>query len=199
MKRGEPLVPASAGTAARRWARKAAAVSVGVALAFGALPDVAAHADGRVTWRNLPYKRYLEVYQSSKKKGALVGAWPWNGTKTQYWYDEKLSDRYYVEFNYNSLLLLTAYNNCGSGVTQWPSNGRYAYTTQEWKEKHLSSDEGWVLINKAGCGGSGYNDILATSATDFNLYNVYLYSEKSGPCSLVMWPTMGPQSQCLWK
>ncbi|GAA0393593.1 hypothetical protein GCM10009530_51240 [Microbispora corallina] len=174
---------------------------MGLVLAFGVLPAGAAHANGRVTWKNVGTKRYLEVYQSSKKKGAYVGAWPWNGSKTQYWYDQKLSDRYWAEFNYNSGLLLTAYNSCGSGVTQWPtSDGRHVYSTQEWKEKHLSSDYGWVLINKAGCSGDAWHDILSISLEHPSLYQVFLYSEKSGGCSLALWPDeMGPSNYCTWK
>ncbi|MFI6597624.1 RICIN domain-containing protein [Nonomuraea sp. NPDC050536] len=200
MKRDKPPRLATGSTAAR-FARKAALLSVGATMAFAAIPALTAHADGRVQWKNLGMGRYLEVYKSSKQKGAIVGAWPGNGSKTQYWYDVKLSKGgYYAEFNYNSKLLLTAYTDCNQGVTQWPTSpGNYAYTTQQWREHHLSSDEGWALINKAGCSGNEWTDILSIHPQHPDWYNVYLFSEKSGPCDISYWPDAGPQSYCLWK
>jgi hypothetical protein len=189
--------PRTLAAAAARWARKAAVVSAGAALVIGAIPALAAHADGKVTWKNTATDNYLEAYRSGTSNGTYVGQWPWNGSDTQYWYDVKLSSGYWLEYNYNSWLLLTAYNSCGDGVTQWDDGG---WSTQEWKEKHLNTAYGWVLINHAGCSGDAWHDILSLSAGNTNIYNVYLYSEKSGPCSLALWPDeMGPQTQCTWK
>jgi hypothetical protein len=204
MKRGTSSVLASACSGLARWGRKAAAVSVGLTLAFGALPATAAHAKPHwVTWKNfadLYGKRYLEVLHSSKKKGAAVGAYKWNGSMTQWWWDQKLSDGYYVEFNGNSNLLLTAYNSCGSGVTQWPTDkGHHAFITQEWKQKHLKTYPGWVLINKGGCDGDSSHDVLSLSVEHFNWYNVFLYPESFGACNIHMYPSMGPQTECVWQ
>ncbi|WP_433515259.1 RICIN domain-containing protein [Nonomuraea sp. CA-143628] len=181
MKPGEP----SAISKAARWIRKAAMVSAGATLAFSAVPALAAHANGKISWKNAQTGNYLEVYYSSLAKGGLVGQWPRNGTSTQYWYDMRLSDRYYVEYNYHSWLLLTAYNSCGNGLTQWPTaKGNVAYTTQEWKERHLDSRYGWALINRAGCSGNARQSILAVNPAKMNLYNVYLYNQDRGPCNL---------------
>ncbi len=186
-----------------RLARKAAALSVGAALSIGVLPATAAHAGQWVTWKNFSTRKALEVSHSSKKKGATVGTWPWNGTKTQWWWDQKLSNRYYVELNWNSNLYLTAYNSCGSGITQWPTGaGHHAYTTQEWKEKRLRArglDQGWALINKAGCSGDAYHDMLSLSIEHRSWYPVFLYPQNYGACSIAMYPSMWPVEDCTWK
>jgi hypothetical protein len=179
--------------------RKAALTLVGATLAFGSMPTLAAHA-AKVTWQNEGTGRYLEVYQSSTSTGAYVGTYPWNGSATQYWLDSRLSDNYWVEANYNSGLLLTTYNDCGNGITQWtPDSGNHAYSTQEWHENHLSTDVGWALINKAGCSGDPYHDVLSQSLDQPNLYNVFLYSEHSGGCDMSLFPEESPENYCTWK
>ena len=199
MNLGQPPAFFPAAWTAARYARTAALASAAAVLALTTLPAQAAHADGRITWKNDGTKRYLEVYRSSKSKGAYVGTWPWNGSATQSWYDVKLSDKYYAEFNYHSGLLLTAYNSCGNGVTQWPTaSGHVVYRTQEWKEKHLSPSVGYVLINKAGCSGDPWKDVLSVKHSQPNVYNVYLYSEKTSACDLDLWPTLGPINYCTW-
>ncbi|WEO93434.1 RICIN domain-containing protein [Streptomyces sp. FXJ1.172] len=148
-----------------------------IAAAVMLIPASPAHADGKVTWKSDQNGYYLEIYHSSTDAGAPAGQWPWNGSNTQYWYDQKLSNNYYVEYNYNSWLPLTAYNDCSQGVTQWPlGSGNTAYTTQQWKELNTGSGN-WMLINHAGCSGDPYQDMLYPS---WQYYNVYLAKESDG-------------------
>ncbi len=194
--------PPALAAAAARWARKAAIVSAGAALALGGIPALAAHADGKITWKNYWTGKYLEVYRSSLDDGARVGQYKWNGGDNQYWYDVKLSDGYYLEYNNNSWLLLTAYNSCGDGVTQWEDG---SWSTQEWREIHVDSDHGWMLINKAGCSGNAYNDVLTVNGgyeeggASGSPYDVRLYNESSGACNRTLVPASYPLSECFWK
>lgn len=95
-----------------RFAIKAAAVVTGALAAFSATPFAAAYADGTVTWQNANSGNYLEVYQSSTANGAMVGQWPFNGSRTQYWIDVTVENGYYKELNYNSGKALDAYSDC---------------------------------------------------------------------------------------
>lgn len=167
------------------------------------LTATSANANGTVTWQNEGTNRYLEVYQSSTSNGGWVGTWPWNGTNTQYWDDYKLSDNYWVEFNHNSGLLLTAYNSCSNGITQWTTDtGNHVFTTQEWRE--LSTADGWLLINRAGCSGDAYHDTISQSFDDPNVYFVYLYPENhnpliDGPQGCESTKTIGAPYICLFR
>lgn len=153
------------------------ALVVAVTMGVGFIPAAAAHADGKVTWKSDQSGYYLEIYHSSTDKDAPAGTFPWNGTNTQYWYDQKLSNNYWVEYNYNSGLPLTAYNTCSQGVTQWPlSSGNVATTTQQWKELSIASGD-WLLINLAGCSGDPFQDSLYPS---WQYYNVFLAKESDG-------------------
>lgn len=142
----------------------------------------AARANGKVTWRNVYTNRYLEVYNSSKANNATVGTWPWNGSKTQYWYDSKRSQGYWKETNYNSGKVLTAYSTCVKGIRQlsWSTgDGGSGQSLQLWRERHISKTTGWELINRAGCDNDAYHDTLSQSFDFPNYYSVYLYPENT--------------------
>jgi hypothetical protein len=158
----------------------AALVTASTAIGLCLTSAPSAYADGKVTWQSQGNNNFLEVYQSSWSQGAPVGTWPWNGTDTQYWYDGYLGfGSYYKEKDYNTYLhganwIMTAYNTCSQGVTQWAQG---IYTTQEWKEDYVGS-VGWLLINYGGCDGDPYTDMLYPDPT---YYNVYLYRESGSP------------------
>jgi hypothetical protein len=151
----------------------AASVTTGMLTALLLLPAASAHADGKVTWKSNATSQYLEVYKSSKSQGGIVGNYPWNGTKTQYWLDSRLSGPYWREKNYNSKLSLTAYNTCSQGITQWKWHS--SWTTNEWKELKIGSGK-YLLINHAGCDGNPYHDEIVPDPV---YYNVYLRTDSN--------------------
>ncbi len=185
------------GTSVIRTLFRGALIAASVAIASG-VSCGAASADGKVTWQSNSSGRYLEVYSSSTAEGALVDTWPWNGTNTQYWEDVQLSTGYWWEINENSGLLLTAYNTCSDGITQWGSgSGSDGYTTQQWKEYHYSTHV-WEIVNHAGCNGNPYWDTMGQSQSGSS-YPVFLYpeSDTNAPATCYTY-SKTPLVACTW-
>ena len=173
---------------------RAVMIAVSSALSLGMISGVA-NADGKVTWQNNATGHYLEVYHSSTAEGAGVDTWTWNGSDTQYWYDTKLSNGYWLEENWNSGLLMTAYNTCSQGITQWGLGTLPdGWTTQQWKEFHHGTGV-WELINHAGCDGNPYQDTLAEAQGN----SVYIYTEgdASAPATCYTYSDT-PIVPCTW-
>lgn len=189
--------------AAARSVRRLAIISAAAVLLVAETLTGSANADGTYRWQNQFRGYWLEIYHASRADGGAVIAYPRHrrtNRRNQLWKDTKLSDGYYRIRNVNSGRSLDRWNRTGPGgdyqarcdVTQYRWWGgaqqRWRYRTA-WSSVLGRRFSLW--INKAGCQGNPYHDVLGTV---YRYANVYLYSED--------WCTEHvaiAKSECYWR
>lgn len=182
------------------------ACSLATLLGFNLLFTSNAYADGTFRWQNENTGWYLEVWSSSLADGGRVITYPYNGSSAnQLWSDFQQSDGYYAIMNNNSGKILDRYDGwpqetagkpCGLPY-QWTWGGN---TWQRWKYRAVwgpsyppeYNREYSLWINKAGCQGDPYHDVLGTSL--YRTLDTYLYRESD--CSDMRY---GVPTHCYWK
>ncbi len=163
-----------------------------------------ARADGLYRWENERSNGYLEVSGSSLNDHASVLTWPFNPTSlNQWWIDTKMENAsgggYYRLENYNSWKVLDRWDEgmystgrCGR-VMQFSDTGQ---DWQRWKyRRYWSAHYGRdfiMWINKYGCNGNPYHDVLTADIEDSAM--TFLHTESH--CDDTSY---GIPTHCYWK
>ncbi|GGL16730.1 hypothetical protein Sme01_71330 [Sphaerisporangium melleum] len=136
---------------------------------FAALPATTASADGVTYWKNRATQRFLEVWFSQTSEGANIGTWAWNGGPNQQWWESPSNSGYNHYTNMNSGRKIYAAQQCWRGLYQTSSS----YNNSDFRTVFVQGR--WQLINRKGCDGDLYHDVVSQSHDSPSVFEVYLY------------------------